>query len=57
MKKYLVEFKMTDGSKERVTFETDRLQWTIDQWARNRPVSKWNVVNEEKNDSKSMLFG
>ena len=57
MKKYLVEFKLMDGSKERVTFETDRLQWTIDQWSRNRAVAKWNVINENNTNSKAMLFG
>ena len=57
MKKYIVEFTMTDGSKEEVEFITDRLEWTIDQWRRNRSVSNHQVLNEGTIDRKQMLLG
>ena len=57
MKKYIVEFTMTDGSKEEVEFTTDRLDWSIDQWCRNRSVSGHEVINEGTIDRKQMLLG
>lgn len=57
MKKYIVEFTMTDGSKEEVEFITDRLEWTIEQWCRNRSVSNHQVLNEGTIDRKQMLLG
>ena len=38
MKKYLVKFTLKDGITEEVEFVTDRLEWSIDQWSRNRHV-------------------
>ena len=40
MKKYLVEFTHLDGTVETVEFITDRLHWTIDQYCRNRSISR-----------------
>ena len=57
MKKYIVEFTMIDGSKEEVIFTTDRLQWSIDQWIRNRRVSNYEILEEGTSNSKQMLFG
>jgi hypothetical protein len=57
MKKYLVEFTLVDGTTEEVEFTTDRLQWTIDQWCRNRKVIKQEVLEEGSSNSKQMLFG
>lgn len=58
MKKYIVEFTMTDGSKEEVEFITDRLQSIIEQWMRNRSV-KDHIIKEEStlNNTKRILFG
>ena len=56
MKKYIVEFTMLDGTKEEVEFTTDRLQWTIDQWVRNRQVSGHQILEEGNSNSKQMLF-
>lgn len=58
MKKYIVEFTMIDGSKEEVEFTTDRLEWTIEQWMRNRSV-KDHLIKEESNlnNTKRILFG
>ena len=56
MKKYIVEFTMIDGSKEEVEFTTDRLQWSIDQWMRNRAVSGHQILEEGNSNNKQMLF-
>ena len=54
---YIVEFTYTDGTKEQVEFNTDRgLQWTIDQWSRNRSVVKSELINESAASSKRMLL-
>tara|TARA_E500000331_G_C17090333_1_gene640803 strand:- start:421 stop:597 length:177 start_codon:yes stop_codon:yes gene_type:complete len=54
---YIVEFTYTDGTKEQVEFNTDRgLQWTIDQWSRNRAVVKSELINESATSSKRMLL-
>ena len=57
MKTYVVEFTLTDGSKDEVTFTTDRLEWTIEQWYRNRNVTSHQVISEGTSNSKQMLFG
>ena len=57
MKKYLIEFTLTDGSKQEVELVTDRLEWSIEQWSRNRPVTSHKVISEDKNNSKQMLLG
>tara|TARA_B100001057_G_scaffold195742_1_gene196476 strand:- start:52 stop:228 length:177 start_codon:yes stop_codon:yes gene_type:complete len=57
MTHYIVEFTYTDGTKEQVEFNTDRgLQWTIDQWSRNRAVVKSELINENSTGSKRMLL-
>ena len=57
MKTYIVEFTLTDGTKEEVTFTTDRLEWTIEQWCRNRSVSNHEIIKESHSSSKGMLYG
>ena len=57
MKKYLIEFTHLNGEKETVELTTDRLQWSIDQWKRNRSVVKHEVIEEGSSNSKQMLFG
>lgn len=57
MKTYLVEFTHTDGTVEEVTFTTDRLEWSIEQWCRNRNVINHKVISEGTSNSKQMLFG
>jgi hypothetical protein len=57
MKKYLVEFTLANGEKEVVEFTTDRLQWTVDQWCRNRRVIKHEILEEGVGTNKQMLFG
>ena len=57
MKNYLVEFTHSDGTKEEVEFTTDRLEWSIQQWCRNRSVIDHKVISEGTNNAKQMLFG
>ena len=56
-KKYVVEFTMQDGSTELITLNTDRIEWSIDQWKRNRAVASHSIVSEGSDNSKQMLFG
>ena len=57
MKKYIVEFTMTDGTVEEIELLTDRLDWSIEQWCRNRSVSGHKVLVEGSSNTKRMLFG
>lgn len=57
MKTYLIEFTLADGSVEEVSFTTDRLEWSIQQWCRNRAVLDHKVINEGTIDRKQMLLG
>lgn len=57
MKKYIVEFTLADGSTEEVEFLTDRIEWSINQWSRNRAVANYELINESNSGAKSMLLG
>jgi|TARA_B110000977_G_scaffold88580_1_gene117679 hypothetical protein len=57
MKKYIVEFTHSTGEIEKVELTTDRLEWSIQQWKRNRSIVKHEIINEDTNNSKQMLFG
>ncbi len=57
MKKYLIEFTHMDGTVEEVELTTDRLEWSIQQWSRNRAIASHKVIEEGSSNSKSMLFG
>lgn len=57
MKKYLVEFTHIDGKVETLEFLTDRLDWTIEQYCRNRAISNFQVLQEGVADTKKMLLG
>lgn len=57
MKTYLIEFTHLDGTKEEVEFTTDRLEWTIQEWSRNRAIASHKVISEGNTNSKQMLFG
>lgn len=57
MKKYIVEFKLGDGSIEEVELITDRIDWSIEQWCRNRTVLDHKIISEGSSNSKRMLFG
>lgn len=56
-KKYTVEFTYLDGTKENVELVTEDIQWSIEQWRRNRAISNYEVLNEGQSNNKQMLFG
>lgn len=59
MKDYIIEFTLADGTVEEVKLSTDKLEWSIQQWSRNRHVVKHKIL-EESNSSqnrKQMLLG
>ena len=59
-KKYLVEFTHQTGEKEQVELVTDKIEWSINQWCRNRAIVKHEIIatiNEYTNNDKKMLFG
>jgi hypothetical protein len=45
MKKYLIELKYFNGSTEQLELTTDKLEWSIEQYQRNRPPFEWDVIN------------
>ena len=57
MKKYIVEFTYLDGNTEEVEFITDKIDWTIDQYRRNRMIAGSNILSESTTNSKRMLLG
>jgi len=56
-KKYIVEFTHVSGEIEEVEFITDNIEWSIEQWCRNRSVMDHKIINEGNSNSKQMLFG
>ena len=56
-KKYLVEFTHLDGTIEKVELTTDDIEWSIDQWCRNRAISDHKILKEDNSNNKQMLFG
>ena len=57
MKKYIVKFTYLDGNEEEVEFLTDRIDWSIAQYKRNRAIESEEILNESRTDNKKMLFG
>ena len=57
MKKYIVEFTYLDGTKEEVEFLTDKIDWQIAQYRRNRMIASSQVLEEGSTNSKKMLLG
>jgi len=57
MKKYIIEFTYLNGETEELEFTTDRgYDWTIEQFSRNRSVTKHKLISESSTSSKKMLF-
>jgi hypothetical protein len=57
MKKYIVEFTLLNGKKEEIEFLTDKIDWCIEQFSRNKEVVEYEIINERTLKSKKMLFG
>lgn len=56
-KKYLVEFKEANGNTYEFEFLTDNIQFSIDQYTRNRTIISHRIINEGTTGKKQMLFG
>lgn len=56
-KKYLVEFTYANGEVQNIELETDNIEWSINQFIRNRHIVKHEIINEGSTNSKQMLFG
>ena len=56
-KKYIVEFTHTDGHTELVEFVTDNIQWSIEQYSRNRMIVESEIKGSTDAPGKQMLFG
>lgn len=57
MKKYIVEFTHVTGEVEEVELITDNIEWSIEQWSRNRSIVDHKIISEGNSNSKQMLFG
>lgn len=57
MKKYIVEFTHANGQIEEVELTTDRIDWSIEQWCRNRHIVNHRIISEGSSNTKQMLFG
>lgn len=55
-KTYLIEFIYANGQKEEISFTTDSIEWTIEQYSRNRHIVSHQILNEDTSNSKQMLF-
>ena len=56
-KKYLVEFTHLDGKVESIELVTEDIEWSIEQWCRNRAIAKHQIIEEGQSNNKRMLFG
>ena len=59
-KKYIIEITHQDGKIEEVELITDRIEWSIEQWKRNRAIVNHKIIKEEssnQNNNQQMLFG
>lgn len=57
-KKLIIKFTHNDGLEEVVEFETDRgYEWTVEQYSRNRAITKHELIEESSGNNKQMLFG
>lgn len=56
-KKYIVEFTELNGSKYEFEFLTEDIELSIDQYCRNRSITRHRIINEGAGGRKQMLFG
>ena len=43
-KTYLIEVTYISGEKEQIELTTDRLEWSMEQYGRNREPLTWRLV-------------
>ena len=56
-KKYLVEFTEANGNTYEFEFLTEDIEFSIDQYTRNRHIVSHRILNEGAGGKKQMLFG
>jgi hypothetical protein len=56
-KKYLIEFTYSNGKVEEIELTTDNIEWSIEQWCRNRSIVDHKIINEGNTNRKQMLLG
>ena len=56
-RKYLVEFKEANGKAYEFEFLTDDIEFSIEQYRRNRHIVSHRILDEGVNGKKQMLFG
>ena len=56
-KKYIVEFTYVDGNVETVELVTDNIDWSIQQYCRNRAIVESVIKGSTDTPGKQMLFG
>ena len=44
MKKYIIEITESNGSLSTLELETDRLEWSMEQYQRNRDPFSWKLI-------------
>ena len=56
-RKYLVEFTEANGNTYEFEFLTEDIEFSIDQYTRNRHIVSHRIINEGAGNKKQMLFG
>ena len=56
-RKYLVEFTEANGTTYEFEFLTHDIEFSIDQYTRNRHIVSHRILNEGAGGKKQMLFG
>lgn len=56
-KKYIVEFLEQNGKPYEFEFITDDIEYSIEQYSRNRIILSHKIINEGTGGRKQMLFG
>ena len=46
-RRYTIALKQNDGSEDIVILETSDIDWSMDQWSRNREHMTWKVLDVE----------
>ena len=44
MKEYKIKITFLDGSSEIIELTTDRLEWSMEQYQRNREPLNWEII-------------
>jgi hypothetical protein len=48
MKNYTIKIKYRNGETESINIKSNNIEWSMDQYQRNREPLKWEVIKEEQ---------